>query len=138
MAEAGQRLRPPLAFPAELRPFFRQSRIPAAALGSLRRAIEADDTFRRRLSAGALPELVDPIGIEWLRRADGWQERIVELVEQAYQDTQRADTASTLRRAERRREAAEQAAIRTRAELVALRTRIEDLLQQLDEQRAAH
>ena len=138
MAEAGQRLRPPLAFPAELRPFFRQSRIPAAALGSLRRAIEADDTFRRRLSAGALPELVDPIGIEWLRRADGWQERIVELVEQADQDTQRADTASTLRRAERRREAAEQAAIRTRAELVALRTRIEDLLQQLDEQRAAH
>jgi YacP-like NYN domain len=137
MAEAGQRLRPPLTFPAGLRPFFRQSRIPGSSLGSLRRAIEADDRFRRRIAVGALPELVDPIGIEWLRREDGWQERIGELIDEADRHAQRADAESTLRRAERRREAAEQAATRTRVEFVALRSRIEELLQQVDEQRAA-
>ena len=37
--------------------------------------------FRRRLSAGALPELVDPIGIEWLRGDEGWEQRVAALVE---------------------------------------------------------
>ena len=73
IADAGQRLRPPLAYPSALKPFLKQPRIPASQLGKLRRAIEADGEFRTRLSAGALPELVDPIGIEWLRREDGWE-----------------------------------------------------------------
>ena len=99
--------------PAELKPFLRQPRVPSAALGKLRRAIEADDGFRRRLAAGALPELVDPIGIEWLRREDGWEERVAELVELAEDVERRAEGDAALRRAERRREAAEQATVRT-------------------------
>ena len=138
IADAGQRLRPPLASPAELKPFLRQPRVPSAALGKLRRAIEADDEFRRRLAAGALPELVDPIGIEWLRRDDGWEDRVAELVELAEEDERRADGAAALRRAERRRDAAEQATVRTRAELVALRARLEELTRQVDGQRETY
>jgi hypothetical protein len=59
IAAEGQKVKPPIEYPAALKPFLRQPRIPSAALGKLRRAIEADPVFRRRLSAGALPELVD-------------------------------------------------------------------------------
>ena len=93
--------------------------------------IEADDLFRRRLAAGALPELVDPVGIEWLRRDDGWEQRAAVLVAEADAAATRADDEGALRRAERRREAAEQAAARTRAELVALQARLDELQQQL-------
>jgi hypothetical protein len=63
IAAEGQKLKPPLAYPAALKPFLRSSRLPTATLGKLRRAIEADDEFRRRLAAGAMPELVDQVGI---------------------------------------------------------------------------
>ena len=111
IAEEGQRRRPPIAYPAALKPYFKQPRIPGGALGPLRRAIEADPDFRRRLAVGALPELVDPIGIEWLRREDGlgggaspssWRPPTT--------PSARSTDASALRRAERRREAAEQVA----------------------------
>jgi predicted RNA-binding protein with PIN domain len=135
IADAGQRLRPPLTYPAALKPFLKQHRIPAAALGKLRRAIEADADFRARLAAGALPELVDPIGIEWLRREDGWEDRITDLVAAAHEAEERADAATALRRAERRREAAEQVAVRTRAELLQLQARVDELTKSVDAER---
>lgn len=137
IAAAGQKLKPPIAYPAALKPFLRQSRVPTAALGQLRRAIEADDGFRRRLGAGAVPELVDPIGLEWLRREEGWEQRILELVAAADEAEARADVEAALRRAERRREAAEQAAVRTRAELAALHERVGALEEQLLAARSA-
>jgi predicted RNA-binding protein with PIN domain len=135
IADAGQRLRPPIAYPAALKPFLKQPRIPAAALGKLRRAIEADDDFRARLAAGALPELVDPIGIEWLRREEGWEERLAELISAAREAEEHADAATALRRAERRREAAEQVAVRTRAELLQVQARVEELTKSVDAER---
>ena len=72
MAEETQRRKPPMAVPNELRPFFGKHRVPSGALGRLRRSIEADDLFRRRIAAGALPELVDDVGRLWLQRPDGW------------------------------------------------------------------
>jgi predicted RNA-binding protein with PIN domain len=134
-ADAGQRLRPPLAFPAALKPFLKQPRIPAAALGKLRRAIEADDEFRIKLATGAAPELVDPIGLEWLRRDDGWEQRIAGLIAAAREAEEHADAATALRRAERRREAAEQVAVRTRAELLQLQARIDELTKSVDAER---
>jgi hypothetical protein len=127
IADAGQRLRPPLAYPSALKPFLKQPRIPASQLGKLRRAIEADGEFRARLSAGALPELVDPIGIAWLRREDGWEARVAELIAAAQEAEEQAGAEAALRRAERRREAAEQVAIRTRAELIQAQARVDDL-----------
>lgn len=137
IAEEGQKRRPPIAYPAALKPFFKQDRIPGGALGPLRRAIEADPDFRRRLAAGALPELVDPIGTEWLRREDGWESRIAELVAAADTAASMSSESTALRRAEKRREAAEQAAIRTRAELVQREARLDELVRQLEGQRRA-
>jgi hypothetical protein len=135
IADAGQRLRPPLAFPSALKPFLKQPRIPGSALGKLRRAIEADGEFRTRLSAGALPELVDPIGIEWLRREDGWDARVAELIAAAQEAEEQAGAEAALRRAERRREAAEQVAIRTRAELIQAQVRVDELAKSLQAHR---
>lgn len=135
IADAGQRLRPPIAFPAELKPYLRSRRIPSAALGSLRRAIEADDDFRRRLAAGAVDELVDPIGQAWLRRDPGWESRIEERVDEQKREAEAADNAAQLKRAEKRREAAEQVAARTRAELVTQAEQLVEVRRQLDEAR---
>ncbi|MEM8746985.1 MAG: hypothetical protein AAGF91_09800, partial [Actinomycetota bacterium] len=59
MAAEGQKRRPPITVPDGLKPFLgaasSSNRIPNRALGSIRRAIEGDETFRRRLAAGALP-----------------------------------------------------------------------------------
>jgi predicted RNA-binding protein with PIN domain len=135
IADAGQRLRPPLAYPAALKPFLKQPRIPAAALGKLRRAIEADGDFRIKLATAAAPELVDPIGLEWLRRDDGWEDRTASLIAAAQEAEKHADAATALRRAERRREAAEQVAARTRAELLQLQARIDELTKTVDAER---
>lgn len=137
IADAGQKRRPPLPIPAGLRPYLKKDRIPATALGPLRRAVEADEGFRRRLAAGAVPELVDPIGLEWLRREVGWEDRVTALLTDAEEESRRLDAASALRRAERRREAAEQVAVRTRAELVALTARVAEQAEELDEARRA-
>lgn len=131
IAGEGQKVRPPIAYPSALKPFLRQSRIPSAALGTLRRAIEGDPDFRRRLSAGALPELVDDIGIEWLRQEAGWEGRVAALVAARQDEARDAESESILRRSERRREAAEQVAARTRAELVALQAQVEALTNDL-------
>jgi predicted RNA-binding protein with PIN domain len=127
IADAGQRLRPPMAYPQVLRPFLKQARIPSSALGKLRRAIEADETFRTRVAAAATAELVEPIGLEWLRREDGWQDRVAELIAAEQEAEEQASAEAALRRAERRRQAAEEVAVRTRAELSQLQSRVEQL-----------
>ena len=138
VAEAGQRLRPPLGYPPGLKQFFRLDRLPASALGRVRRIVEADPAFRERLAGAVAPELVDDIGREWLQRDDGWEERVTALVETAAAARADDDASSQLRRAERRRAAAEQTALRTRAELLVSRDRIAELERELDEHRRAH
>jgi hypothetical protein len=137
IAAEGQKVKPPLEYPAALKSFLRQPRIPSAALGRLRRAIEADPGFRRRVAAAALPELVDPVGIEWLRAEDGWERRAAALVAEREEAESRVGNEAALRRSEKRREAAEHAAARTRAELVALQARVDDLTAQLAAAREA-
>ena len=75
IAAEGQKRRPPLDFPKELKPFLGKNRLPTAALGRVRRVIEADDDFRAAISAGAVPELVDEVGRMWLAGESGWAER---------------------------------------------------------------
>jgi predicted RNA-binding protein with PIN domain len=122
-----QKLKPPLRYPPALRPYLKLTRLPAAALGPVRRAIEADEQFRARLAAGAIPELVDEIGLLWLQRPEGWHERIIALVAEREAADEVRSAGEALRRAERRREAAERAAQRGRAELVVAEGRIADL-----------
>ncbi|MGH9136323.1 MAG: NYN domain-containing protein [Acidimicrobiales bacterium] len=127
IAEAGQKLKPPLPIPGDIKPFLRTRRLPAAALGRVRRIVEGDVDFRRRVAAGAVPELVDAIGIEWLRREEGWEERVATLLEEAETAASSQAAERDARREEKRRIAAEEAAARTRAELVALVDRVAEL-----------
>jgi predicted RNA-binding protein with PIN domain len=107
----------PIPVPRELRAVSGRTRIPTGSLGRLRRAIEADDAFRTAIAAGALPELVDPVGILWLQRPEGWEERVERLVAQMADDAADADLQTALRREEKRRRAAEQVAVRLRADV---------------------
>ena len=124
MAEQGQKFKPPMKFPDGLKKFMKQPRIPTAALPAIRRMVEQDEPFRTRIAFGALPELVDPIGKMWLERPTGWEASLVELVAEAEAAEQVADAAGELKKSEKRREAAEQVAARTRAELVVLQEQL--------------
>jgi predicted RNA-binding protein with PIN domain len=120
MANEGQKLKPPMKFPAALRPFMKQQRVPTVALPGLRRVVEGDVDFRQRLGRAAVPELVDDIGLLWLQRPDGWETRIDELVARIEAAAIETDLTTQLRRSEKRREAAASVTARSQAEIVAL------------------
>ena len=115
-AEIAKR-RTSISVPREVSAVAGKARIPAGSLGRLRRAIEADDAFRGAIAAGALPELVDPVGILWLQRPDGWEAKAEQLVADRAAEAADADLRVSLRREEKRRHAAEQVAVRLRADL---------------------
>jgi predicted RNA-binding protein with PIN domain len=132
----GQKRRPALKYPAGLKPYLKMQRLPAAALGPVRRAIEADDEFRRRVAVGAVPEVIDDIGMLWLQRPDGWAERVDELVDRAADELQASEEAAAVHREARRRRAAEQAVARARAEVVELEAKVDALTADLEQLRA--
>ena len=136
MAQEGQKFKPPLAYPSSFKRHFGAARVPTAALPGLVRAIDRDDSFRSKIAVGALPELVDEIGRLWLSRPDGWADEAAQLAEAADRDAAESDAAKELKRAERRRDAAERASVRTRAELVALQTALDEREAGIDELRA--
>ncbi len=119
IAAAGIKLRPPLPFPAELKPFLKFTKLPVKALRDVRRAVESDRDFMGKLASVAVPELVDDAGMLWLTRPAGWLESLTELARSHRAAT--LDATAELRRAERRREAAEQATRRALAEVASLR-----------------
>ena len=128
IAAAGSSCARRSAFPAELKPFLRQPRVPTGRA----RASCAGRSRPTRTSAAGSPPARCP---SWSTRSassgcgsdDGWEERVAELVGRPTRTPRaQADDESAAARAERRREAAEQAAVRTRAELVALQDRLED------------
>jgi predicted RNA-binding protein with PIN domain len=136
MAREGRKFKPPMKYPKGLDAFIKMPRVPNGSLGSLRRLVESDDAFRTRIAAGALPELVDPIGKLWLERPPGWEDELDRLVGEAAAAEQAADLANQLKRAEKRRDAAEQVAARSRAELVVLQEQLDARALALDELRA--
>ena len=99
----------------ELRRFLRFHKLPPAALSQVRAAVEGDADFRNRLASVATDELVDAVGMLWLSRPDGWVEKIVDALPETVDDHETA-----IRRADRRRQAAEESATRARAELLGL------------------
>ena len=118
IAAAGQKLRPPLSFPSGLKPYLKFNRLDRAALHAVRRAVIGDEEFRNRIAGVATAELVDEIGIAWLQRTDEWQARVRALHAAAKDAAEEASTEVALRKAERRREAAESVAARANAELI--------------------
>jgi predicted RNA-binding protein with PIN domain len=128
--------RAPVPVPREVRSMAGTARIPTGSLGRLRRAIDGDDSFRETIAAGALPELVDPIGILWLQRPDGWESQIEQLVAAQADAAAEADVRTSLRREEKRRRAAEQVAVRLRADIAGREASIDALRAELDGLRA--
>jgi predicted RNA-binding protein with PIN domain len=124
MAREGQKIKPPLKYPPQLKQFMQMNRLPGTALAGVRRAVEADEQFRTRIAAGAVPELVDPIGRAWLKREPGWEDEVRRLVAEAESAAAEAEAAAALQRVEKRLAAAEQAAARARAESVALHEKV--------------
>jgi len=136
IAAEGQKRRPPLAFPKELKPFLSQQRLAGSALGRVRRAVEGDPTFRSAISAGALPELVDEVGRLWLAGAEGWESAAAEVVAQSEAEAASTDLRRDLKRAEKRRGAAEQAAARIQVELLHRDATIAEQAAELDDLRS--
>jgi len=120
MAAAGAKVRPPLPFPAELKRFLRFHKLPPTALARVRAAVEADSDFRKRLGSVVTPDLVDEVGVLWLARPEGWAQAIARLLPE-----QVVDDETALRREERRRLAAQEAAARARAEVLSLSAELE-------------
>jgi predicted RNA-binding protein with PIN domain len=113
IAAAGTKVRPPLPFPVQLKPFLRFHKLPPTALKQVRAAVEGDAEFRQRLASVATIELIDHVGVLWLSRPDGWQETIASALPDKVVDDNTA-----LRREERRRLAAQAAAARVSAQLL--------------------
>lgn len=131
--------RHPVRPPAGMKPYLKMARLPTGALGAVRRSIEADEEFRTKLAAAAVPDIVGEIGMLWLQRPDGWQELIAQLVAAAESEAGAAAeaeaAAAELRKEQRRREAAEQTAARARAELVERNERIASISSELERTR---
>jgi predicted RNA-binding protein with PIN domain len=118
VANAGRAQRPPLPVPPTIRPFLKPKVLPASALPIVRDAVEHDSAFRQRLVDGAVADLVDTVGVLWLRRPDGWQNDVRELLEA---EPVPAAAPPAPGRESKRREAAEAAATSARAEATELR-----------------
>lgn len=123
IAAAGSKLRPPLPFPSGLKPYLRFHRLPPAALAKVREAVEGDTVFLSRLGMVATDELLDEVGMLWLTRPEGWQGATEAIAAKAEEVP--SDDATELRREQRRRDAAEASAIRSRLEVAALRDQLE-------------
>ncbi|HSP27941.1 MAG TPA: NYN domain-containing protein [Ilumatobacteraceae bacterium] len=136
MADEITKRRAAIPVPRELRGLSSKTRIPTGSLGRLRRAIDADESFRTAIAAGALPELVDPIGILWLQRPEGWAADVERLVAEMADEAADADQRTALRREEKRRRAAEQVAVRLRTDVTQRDASISELRTVLDGLRA--
>jgi len=136
LSEETQKRKPPMPVPNALRSFFGKARIPAGALGRLRRAIEGDDVFRQRIAAGALPELVDEVGRLWLQRPPNWVADAEAHIRRAAQEAESIDTAAALKRSEKRRAAAEEATVRSLADVARLRALVDEHQAEVDRLRA--
>lgn len=118
IAAEGQKRRPPLPYPKDLKSFLTKQRLAASSLGKVRRAIEADPKFRNAISVGALPELVDEVGVLWLGALPGWEANAQTIIAERSESEASIDLQRDLKRAEKRRMSAEQAAARSQAELI--------------------
>ncbi len=123
VAVAGTRLKPAIPAPSTLRRYLKFQKLPSGALGPVRRAIEDDQAFRERTARVATEQLVGPLGMLWLARPQGW---IAQLSDVLATDTSAEETPGGRldRSAERRREAAESALARARAEVVGLQAEL--------------
>ena len=124
VAVAGTRLKPAIPAPSSLRRYLKFQKLPSGALGPVRRAIEDDQAFRERTARVATDQLVGPLGMLWLARPDGWICQVSGLIALDAASDEATSGPRLDRSAERRREAAESALARARAEVVGLQSEL--------------
>jgi predicted RNA-binding protein with PIN domain len=69
-----------LPVPEGLMPFVKSQKMPPAAMGVVRLAVEHDDSFRQRIAVAADEAAVGRAGVLWLRRPEGWSAELVRVV----------------------------------------------------------
>lgn len=136
LAEEGQKRRPPLKSPRQLKQFFGTKRLRNRSLGPVRRIVDSDPGFRERVAVGAVPELVDDIGRLWLNRPSGWEAEVTALAAEVETGTEAASVEAQLKGAEKRRLLAERSTARSRAEIVELTAIRDELSILVDDLRA--
>ena len=124
VAAERRRARPAEPFPKEFRPFTSSSRLPKASLGRLRRVLDADDDFRTVVATSDGAAELDEVSLLWLRRPEGWERRVADLLDAESKDAHDDELRRALRREEKRREAAESARDRLEERLDSERERV--------------
>jgi predicted RNA-binding protein with PIN domain len=102
----------------------RFQKLPGAALGPVRRAVDSDDSFRERVAASVNEDLVGRLGWLWLSRPDGWESEVTDLVTAEEADASLVAEERQERTAARRLEAAEAATRRATGELATVRAEL--------------
>jgi predicted RNA-binding protein with PIN domain len=117
VARVGEDASPPIQAPGAVRRLLRFSRLPDRALATLRRVLEQDEDFRKRVADAADETMLGRAAWLWLVRADGWDEELAALAAEAHQSASSAREEQEERSARRRLAAAEEA--RRRADVAA-------------------
>jgi predicted RNA-binding protein with PIN domain len=103
IAQAGQRLTPPLTIPPSLKPFLRFThKLPMPGLRVVRRIIDSEPDWRARVASAATEALIGEAGMIYVRRPDGWAESFERLVNERSLLADSDGLDKTLRHLERR------------------------------------
>lgn len=86
LARVGEQAHPPLPAPAPLRRYLQFAKLPARALGGIRRVLDEDEAFRARLAAVVDGDEIGQAGRLFLERPDGWEEELALLVDTASEE----------------------------------------------------
>lgn len=135
VARMSAQVRPPLPVPKGLRPVVRFAKLPASARAGVRKVIDEDEDFRGRVAVGA-----DEAGLPrpawlFLRRPEGWQGELAELVRGAAAAGAEARDERAERTRQRRLDAAEAAILRLEAALALARGEAKKAVDDLNAER---
>ena len=119
VAYAGSRQRPAVPPPPELKPFLKFQKLPAPALGPVRRAVDGDEEFRARVAEVAADDRLGRASYLWLVRPAGWETDLELLAIEAAAAIEAQEGERAERDARKRVDAAEQAERAARAEAAA-------------------
>ena len=126
--QEGQKLRPPLKYPAAFKPYLKLSRLPVDGARPAAPRRSRPTTRSGRASAPApCPSSSIRSGSCGSSVPTAGPSASTQLIIEADDEASRADAAAALHREARRREAAEQVAERSRVEVVALEARVRSL-----------
>ena len=116
VAQAGQRVSPPVPAPAPLRPYLRFThKVPTPALRVARRVLDNDEEWRARVALVVTDELVGRAGVIFAQRPPGWEQELDTLRSDARGLLESSVSEATGRDAQRRLSAAEESTRRSEA-----------------------